>query len=68
MVPDLFYNYTNVTNYAEALLNFITDARKRRYITLLWDESHWLVFWLIWNGVNGGKGLITVDKGYVKTE
>ncbi|KAG5421488.1 hypothetical protein I9W82_000579 [Candida metapsilosis] len=68
MAPDLFYNYTNVTNYAEALSNFIADSGKRRYITLLWDESHWLVFWLIWNGFNGGKGLITVDKGDVKSE
>ncbi|KAI5958322.1 hypothetical protein KGF57_002677 [Candida theae] len=53
MAPDLFFNYPNVTNYAKVLNEFLISARRRRFITLLWDESHWIVFWLIWYTGNG---------------
>lgn len=65
MAPDMFYNYTNVTSYAKVLKEFLISSRRRRFITFLWDESHWIVFWLIWYV---GKGLLVESKVDIKEQ
>ncbi|CAD1809648.1 hypothetical protein K4G60_g3732 [Candida parapsilosis] len=63
LAPDMFYNFTNVTNYAKVLKEFLISYRQRKFITFLWDESHWIVFWLIWYF---GKGMLKEEKVDVK--
>ncbi|KAI5970362.1 hypothetical protein CANMA_000525 [Candida margitis] len=65
MAPDMFYNYTKVTNYAKVLNEFIISFKRRRFITFMWDESHWIVFWLIWYSC---KGLMVERKVNIKEQ
>ncbi|KAI5953626.1 hypothetical protein KGF54_002998 [Candida jiufengensis] len=60
--PQLFYNYPNTTNYANVLNNYLVEALRNKYIIFALDESHWIVFWLLWYF---GKGLL-VDKEVVE--
>ncbi|CAK9438041.1 uncharacterized protein LODBEIA_P23870 [Lodderomyces beijingensis] len=46
--PSIMYSYTNVKDYAKVLSRFMLETLRNRYITLLWDESHWIAFRFIW--------------------
>lgn len=53
--PDLVYNYYLVTDYALVLKQFLLESVRDKYIVLMADECHWVLFFLIW--FIGNKGL-----------
>ncbi|KAI5966464.1 uncharacterized protein KGF55_000773 [Candida pseudojiufengensis] len=56
--PNLFYNYQNITNYANILNEYLIESLRSKYIIFALDESHWIIFWLLWYF---GQGLL-IDK------
>ncbi|KAI3405602.2 hypothetical protein KGF56_001620 [Candida oxycetoniae] len=60
-VPSTLYDYYNVIDYSKTLKQFLLASLRNKYITFLWDESHWFALRFI---LTLGKGLL-VDDGHV---
>ena len=59
--PDLNYSYFNIVDYRKVLRRFLLESLRNKYISFLWDESHWIVFRLIWFYKKG----LLVDNSHV---
>ncbi|EMG50382.1 hypothetical protein SBY92_000311 [Candida maltosa Xu316] len=58
--PDLVYNYYSVTDYGKVLASYLLETVRNKYIILLLDEFHWVIFYLVWFHGNN-KGLVVED-------